>query len=249
VTASGAVVGADGAVVIEADGLGKSFGRHVVLKAASFRARRGTVTALMGLNGAGKSTMLKIAVGIVRPDYGRVLLCGEFLERPRLASLASRGLFYSAQDSALTDLFTVEEQLGALAEVYGREDALGGVIEHLRLNDLVGRTPSSLSGGEQQRAALAMASIRDPSCLLMDEPFAGVAPKDRPLVHEGLVTLRDRGCAVVISGHDFEDLFEVADEIVWVVAGTSHVLGSPERAAGHDQFRREYLGPRRATSR
>lgn len=230
-------------VVLEADGLGKSFGRRVVLKAASFSAKVGTVTALMGRNGAGKSTMLRIAVGRVRADYGRVLFNGQFLERPRLAWMASRGLFYSAQGSALTELFTVQEQLCAVAEVYGNEHVVPSVVERLRLNDLTTRKPSSLSGGEKQRVALALAVIRGPSCVLMDEPFAGVAPKDRPLISEGLETLRARGCAIVISGHDVEDLFDVADEIAWVVAGTSHVLGSPEQAASHDQFRREYLGP------
>lgn len=118
-------------------------------------------------------------------------------------------------------------------------------VERLRLGHLVSRRPSSLSGGEQQRTALAMALIRDPSCLLMDEPFTRMAPRDRRLVREGLNALRDRGCAIVISGHDVEDLFEVADRVVWVVAGTSHVLGPPERAANHHQFRREYLGPGR----
>ncbi len=188
--------------------------------------------------------MLRIAIGRTWADHGRVLFRGEYLERPRLAAMASRGLFYSAQDSALTDVFTVQEQCRAVAEVYGRERVLSDVIERLRLGDLSSRRPSRLSGGERQRAALALALIRDPSCLLMDEPFSGVAPRDRPLIRAGLEELRERGCATVISGHDVEDVFEVADEIVWVVAGTSHVLGSPRRAANHDQFRREYLGPR-----
>lgn len=234
-----------GRVVLEADGLGKSFGKNVVLKAASFSAREATVTALMGRNGAGKTTMLRIAVGRVLADYGRVLFDGEFHAWPRLASMARRGLFYSAQDSALTELFTVKEQIEAVAAVYGRESDLSETIERLRLEDLLGRRPSSLSGGEQQRATVALAMIRQPSCLLMDEPFAGVAPKDRPLIREGLNALRDRGCAIVLSGHDVDDLFDVADEVIWVVAGTSHWLGSPERAARHDQFRREYLGPGR----
>lgn len=242
---SDATGGAEGRVIIEADGLGKSFGRQVALKAASFRARAGIVTALMGRNGAGKTTMLRIAVGRLRPDYGRVLFEGRYLERPRLPRMAERGLFYSAQESALTELFTVQDQLGSVAETYGTEEVLPDVVGRMRLGGLVSRRPSSLSGGERQRATLAMALVRDPSCLLMDEPFAGVAPKDRPLVREGLQTLRARGCAIVISGHDVEDLLDVADEIVWVVAGTSHVLGSPERAVRHHQFRREYLGPRR----
>jgi ABC-type multidrug transport system ATPase subunit len=232
-------------VVLEADGLGRSFGKSVVLKGASFSAKRQTVTALMGRNGAGKTTMLRISIGQVRADYGRVLFNGEFLERPQLALMARQGLFYSTQDYALTDLFTLQEQFNAVAQVYGRGQRISHVIDRMRLGDTLGRKPSTLSGGEQQRAALAMALIRQPTCLLMDEPFAGVAPKDLPLIREGLKTLRERGCAVVISGHDVEDIFAVADEIVWVVAGTSHLLGSPEKAATHHQFRQEYLGPRR----
>jgi lipopolysaccharide export system ATP-binding protein len=234
-----------GDVILEADGLGRSFGRQVVLKAASFSARQETVTALMGRNGAGKSTMLRISIGRTRADYGRVLFNGEYLERPRLASMANQGLFYSAQDSALTDLFTLQEQFAAVAQTYGQGCEASVIIERMRLGDLVARRPSTLSGGERQRAALAMALIRGPSCLLMDEPFSGVEPKDRPLIREGLETLRARGAAVVITGHDVEDVFQVADEIVWVVAGTTHVLGRPEEAATHDQFRREYLGPAR----
>lgn len=128
--------------------------------------------------------------------------------------------------------------------MYGKAPELPRVIDRLDLGKFIARKPGSLSGGEKQRASLAMALLRRPSCLLMDEPFAGVAPKDRRLISDGLSVLRERGCAVVISGHDVEDLFSVSDEIVWVVAGTTHVLGHPSEARKHHQFRREYLGPR-----
>jgi ABC-type branched-subunit amino acid transport system ATPase component len=80
----------------------------------------------------------------------------------------------------------------------------------------------------------------------MDEPFAGVAPRDRPLVSGALRRLRDRGTALVVSGHDVEDLMAVSDDIIWVTAGTTHWLGGPGQASRHTQFRRDYLGPRRA---
>lgn len=86
----------DREVVLEADGLGKSFGRNVALKAGGFSARYGTISCLMGRNGAGKTTMLRAAIGRVRADYGRVVFKGEFQNRPQLASMAPRGLFYSA---------------------------------------------------------------------------------------------------------------------------------------------------------
>lgn len=229
-------------VVLDVDGIGKAFGAKQVLKAASFRAARGRITALMGRNGAGKSTMLRVAIGRVRPHYGRVLFHGRQLARPNLAAMARDGLFYSAQGSAMTDLFTVHEHLAAVAQVYAGEDRIGETISRLALEAFLDRKPPTLSGGERQRASLAMALVRAPSCLIMDEPFVGIAPKGRLLVADGLRALRSHGCAIVISGHDVEDLFEVSDEIIWVVAGTTHVLGSPEAARSHDQFRREYLG-------
>jgi ABC-type multidrug transport system ATPase subunit len=231
-------------VVLEADGLGKSFGGNVVLKGAGFAAKRGTITALMGRNGAGKSTMLRIAIGRVRADFGRVLFNGDFLDPPRLASMATAGLFFSAQDSALTDLFTVEQHLSAVAQVYHRKAEVSRVIERLDLGAFLDRGPRSVSGGERQRASLAMAIVRGPTCLLMDEPFVGVAPRDRSFIVDGLSALKHQGCAVVVSGHDVEDVFSVSDEIVWVAAGTTHAIGSPNEARRHHQFRREYLGLR-----
>jgi ABC-type multidrug transport system ATPase subunit len=230
--------------LLEADGLGKSFGGTVVLNSASFRTRPSTITALMGRNGSGKSTMLKIAVGLVRPDHGRVLWRGRFLARPRLHEMALDGLFYSDQDAALTPHFTVRDHLATFARVYDRGAEIDAVVERLHLAEFLDRRPKRLSGGERQRSSLALAALRRPDCLLMDEPFAGVAPIDRPLVARGLEDMRDRGCAVVISGHDIEDVFAVADEVVWVVGGTTHDLGAPDEAGRHAHFRREYLGNR-----
>lgn len=229
--------------VLEADGLGRSFGRKVVLKAASFAAVPGRITCLMGRNGAGKTTMLRIAVGRVRPDYGRILFYGRFRASPSLHRMAREGLFFADQDSALTPAFKVVDHLRSITTVYGG-DSLDDVIADFRLDEFLSRRPSRISGGERRRTSLAMATLRDPACLLMDEPFAGVSPQDRPLISGGLRRLRDRGCAIVISGHDVEDLLDLSDEIIWVTAGTTHYLGTPSEARGHYQFRREYLGVR-----
>jgi ABC-type multidrug transport system ATPase subunit len=230
--------------VLEVDGVGKSFGSKVVLKSAGLRAWPGRITALMGRNGIGKTTLLRIVIGRVRHDYGRVVYKGEFIARPRLARLARAGLMYVSQASALTRLFTVRQHLDAYARIFERNGVLDDVVERLRLEEFLDRRPPQLSGGERQRASLALAILRQPDCVLADEPFAGVAPKDRPLIAVALRELRSAGAAVVVSGHDVEDLFEVSDEVVWMVGGTTHDLGDPREAAKHDQFRREYLGPR-----
>lgn len=231
--------------ILEADGLGKTFGERTVLKAGAFAAYPGGITALVGRNGAGKSTMLRIAVGRIRPDYGRILWRGRFVERPSLAALALDGLLYSTQSSALTDHFTLQEHLDAMARSFGGRERIPEILAFLELGEFLDRRPRQLSGGERQRASVGLALLRAPDCLLMDEPFAGVEPMDRPLVAWGLARLREAGTAIVISGHDVEDIFGLSDRILWVTAGTTHWLGTPAEAARHEQFRREYLGPGR----
>ncbi|TVP47415.1 MAG: ABC transporter ATP-binding protein [Gemmatimonadales bacterium] len=228
--------------VLEADGLGKAFGRQAVLKAASFNASAGLITARVGRDGTGKSTMLRIAAGRMRADYGRILWKGRFVERPSLPVLARDGLMYSSQGSALTRLFTLGQHLDAFVSVYGGGDRVDPMLAGLLLGELVHRKPTTMSGGERQRASLGLALVRAPECLLMDEPFAGVAPLDRPLIARGLQLMKARGAAIVISGHDVEDLFALADQVIWVVAGTSHWIGRPEEAKEHAQFTSDYLG-------
>ena len=205
----------------------------------------GRVTALLGRNGVGKTTLFRIVVGRVRAEYGRVLYAGEYRRRPSLARLSREGLMYSSQESALTAHFTIREHLDAFVLRYGGGDRIPGLVESLVLEEFLDRRPSGLSGGERQRASLALARLRAPTCLLADEPFAGVAPRDRPLIREGLRGLADAGCGLAVSGHDVDDLLAVADDVVWMVAGTTHDLGTPAQAREHHLFRTDYLGPLR----
>jgi ABC-type multidrug transport system ATPase subunit len=230
--------------ILEADGIGRSFRGRTVLSSAGLRVRRGRITALLGRNGVGKTTLFRIVIGRVRAEYGRVMFAGKFRPRPSLARLSREGLMYSAQDSALTPHFTVRQHFEAFVRCYGGGERVEALVEESSLNDLLDRGPRSLSGGERQRTSIALARLRSPVCLIADEPFAGVAPKDRPLIGKALRSLADEGCGVAVSGHDVDDLLALSDEVVWMVAGTTHDLGTPEQAAQHHQFRRDYLGPR-----
>ena len=90
---------------------------------------------------------------------------------------------------------------------------------------------------------LAAAWIRAPLCLLADEPFAGIDPADAEVVAEAFRGMARQGCAIVITGHEVRQLLDSADDIVWMTSGTTHHMGTPEKAVQHEQFRREYLGP------
>ncbi|HEV2121957.1 MAG TPA: ATP-binding cassette domain-containing protein, partial [Chloroflexota bacterium] len=223
-----------------ADSIGKSFGSRTILKAASVWARAGKITVLFGRNGCGKSTLLKIGAGQMRPDHGVVHFAGRAYLHPRLPELASRGLFYLPDRDLLSRRLTVREQIRAVEWRFGGSRT-AEILERLGISHLLGQTPVELSGGERRRAEIAAAWIRAPRCLLADEPFAGINPSDAEVLAEAFRGMAQQGCAIVITGHEVRQLLDTADDIVWMAAGTTHGMGTPEKAIQHEQFRREYL--------
>jgi lipopolysaccharide export system ATP-binding protein len=224
------------------DSIGKSFGAKTVLKAASVWAWAGKITVLFGRNGCGKSTLLRIGAGVLTADQGVVHYAGRAFLRPRLSVLAGLGLFYLPERNLYSTRLPIHKQLDELEWRYG-DGRRAEVLDRLGITSVVERRVGEISGGERRRAEIAAALIRQPSCLLADEPFQGINPNDAELLARTLRDLARAGCAIVITGHEVPQLMEIADEIVWMVAGTTHALGAPDVAGRHEQFRREYLGP------
>jgi len=224
-----------------ADSIGKSFGPKTILKNASAWASEGKITVVFGRNGCGKTTLLKASVGLLRADHGVVHYAGQAHLRPQLPELASRGLFYLPDRDLLSTRMTLGEQYRAVEWRSGATDTTR-ILERLSVDGFLDRKPFELSGGERRRAELATAWIRAPRCLLADEPFHGIDPRDTDVVAEAFRDMAQDGCAILITGHEIRRLMDTADEIIWMVAGTTHGLGTPEQASRHDQFRREYLG-------
>lgn len=229
--------------VLAAESIGKSFGRNTVLTAAGLWATSGRVTALLGRNGCGKTTLLRIACGMLSADYGVVIYRDERLLRPRLWRLARQGLWFLPERSLLHTGVTCARHFQAVARHHGG-DGVAEAIELMRLETLLGRRPGELSGGERRRMEVGLALARRPDCLLADEPFLGIVPRDRELLQRALRSMAHGGCAIVVTGHEVTSLLDVADEVVWHTAGTTHVLGGPDEARRHDQFKREYLAGR-----
>jgi ABC-type multidrug transport system ATPase subunit len=224
-----------------ADCVGKAYRGRSILSSASLRAVSGELRALLGRNGAGKSTLLKIAAGWVQPDTGHLRWEGRVLTRATLPKLATLGLFYLPDHDLLSDAFTVRRQLEMLRRRYdgiAPETAASytGVEEHLD------RKPSALSGGELRRAELAAVLVRQPRCLLADEPYRGIAPRDAETLTRVFRDLASSGVAVVVTGHEVPTLLAAANHVTWCVSGTTYELGAPDRATGDERFRREYLG-------
>lgn len=225
-----------------ADSFTKSFGSHQVLKSASIWAHEHRITVLLGGNGSGKTTLLRAALGLCGSDQGHVVFDGLHYSRPRLFDLAQRGLYFLPDCGALSRRMRCSVQASILAGRFGIS-RFERTAQELGVADLLDRHPGELSGGERTRVELSMAIARGARCLVADEPLVGVEPRDRPVVLAMLRSVAATGAAVVLTGHDVRELLDAADDVIWMVGGTTHGLGSPEEAKAHQQFRREYLGP------
>jgi ABC-type multidrug transport system ATPase subunit len=224
-----------------ADSFGKAFGEKEVLKCATFWAVPGTVTVLFGRNGSGKSTLIKAALGLLRADFGTVRFGGLTFLRPKLHRFSRMGLMYLPDRGLFSRRRTFRWHHRLLSLQLGAGLNLTP-LETMRVKSLLDRREDQMSRGERRRAELSLALARNPRCLIADEPLAGIAPADQELVSRALRVLADHGSAVLVTGHDVDPLMALADDVVWVVGGTTHWLGPPSAARDHFQFRREYLG-------
>jgi ABC-type multidrug transport system ATPase subunit len=225
--------------LLRAESIGRRFGERLTLKAATLYAWPRRITVLLGRNGCGKSTLLRIITGQLRPDFGVVHFGGRVYLRPRLHQLARAGLFYIPEQGLLSRYLTLAHHLVLTCT---DADRRARVTESAGLTELLDRFGKELSPGEQRRADVALAMLRAPTCLLADEPFQGIGPLDAERISTQLRSLKERGCAIVVTGHEIGPLLELADEVVWLTAGTTCALGPVAVARSHEQFQREYLG-------
>ena len=227
--------------ILRADSIGKSFAGKRILSSATLRAVPGEVRVLFGRNGIGKSTLLKIAAGLLPPDTGAVHFDGHVHESATLYALARKGLFYLPDHDLLSPAFSVGRQLEMFRGQFNGA-AVADAAMRLGIAGQLDKRPHDLSGGERRRAELAAVLVRRPRCLLADEPFRGITPRDIEDLTRHFVDLATGGMAVVVTGHDVPSLFSAAHHISWCTSGTTYELGAPAVAARHQGFRRDYLG-------
>ena len=232
-------------VMLRVDSIGKRFGDRKILNAATVRGIAGTLTYLVGLNGCGKSTLLRIAVGLLSADTGTVMFRGHVTYRPRWHRWARQGLFFLPDRELLAPDRSPRQHLTCAARQFGHSTG-DEAVEALHLAELLDRPTRVLSTGERRRAEVAVAVARRPVCLLADEPFRNIDPEDRRLIGAALRRLAARGCAVIVTGHEVEDLLPTVDAVTWCTDGTTYELGTPARALEHEQFVKRYVGSARA---
>src|SRR5262245_720408 len=163
--------------LLEVNGLNSYYGDSHILFDVSLRVERNEVVALLGRNGAGKSTTLKSLMGVVQPRAGRVLFDGADIAGHKSHTIAQAGMQLVHEDRRIFASLNVEENLILAGLTAPQRWPLGRIYELFpRLKERRTSRGTDLSGGEQQMLAIARALIRDPKLLLLDEPFEGLAP-------------------------------------------------------------------------
>lgn len=198
--------------MIELMGLDKSYGARRILAAASLAVRGGESVALVGANGSGKTTTLRCAVGLARPDSGRIQVDGiNLAERP---CDARARLSYLAQRTDFPATLTVREILSVVADLrHASPRTVEREISLCGLGRLAGRSVAQLSGGERQRVAMAALFIPDVAAYLLDEPTMNLDPIGTRLLVDRVAALRDEGRAVLFTTHLTAELDGLATRV------------------------------------
>ena len=201
------------------DGVALAFDEKVILKNVSFTLLKGHTKIFLGASGAGKSTILKLILGLLKPDAGVIWVNGERVdgmnERELMSVRADLGMVF--QEGALFDSLTVAENVGykLYEELRWPDDKVDPrvreVLGFIGLGEFIDRMPSDLSGGQRRRVAIARAMAAKPRILLYDEPTTGLDPITATTVDEEIVKLRDiEGVSSIVVTHQLRDAFFVA---------------------------------------
>jgi phospholipid/cholesterol/gamma-HCH transport system ATP-binding protein len=217
-----------------------AFDDKVVLREVSFVLERAHTKIVIGASGSGKSTILRLILGLLKPDAGEIHINGERVDQMTEEELMQvrAGLGMVFQEGALFDSLTVRENVGyrlfeetkiPIPEVDAR---VGEVLGFVGLSEFVSNMPSELSGGQRRRVAIARALTAKPKVLLYDEPTTGLDPITALTVDDEIIKLRDiEGVSAILVTHQLRDAFYVANhEAVKQGDQLSFVKASPEKA-------------------
>lgn len=232
---------------IETKELVKKFKERAVVNNVSIRVEQGKVVGLLGPNGAGKTTTFYMIVGLEKPDSGQVLIDGREVSHMPMNERAEIGLGYLPQEASIFRKLTVEENIMSILETTGlseqaRKDKMDALIKEFRVEHVRRRKGSELSGGERRRVEIARALAKDPSFILLDEPFAGIDPIAVCDIQDMIAQLAKRGIGILITDHNVRETLKIVDHAYILNNGEILITGTGADIAESDIARKFYLG-------
>ncbi len=216
-----------------------------VLKGVDFRVEPGEIVGVIGPNGAGKSTLFKAIAGLLKPGRGSILLNGEAIGGRAAREISRLGVAYVPQEQNIFPTMSVRENLemGGYIDPKGSARKIELAFERFPILARRRRVAArSLSGGERQMLAMAMALMVEPKVLLLDEPSAGLSPQAAEVLFENIVAVNRSGVAIAMVEQNAREALTIANRAYILVDGRNHRDGPAAALASDPDIRRIFLG-------
>ena len=237
---------ADGAL-LAVDSLHVYYGNIAAVKGVSLAVRPGEIVALIGSNGAGKSTTLRTVSGLLHARKGSVTFKGKDISRLAGHQVVAQGITHSPEGRRIFPRMSVDENLDLGAFLRKDREEIAADKERVlelfpRLRERIAQKAGTLSGGEQQMLAVSRALMGQPQLLLLDEPSMGLAPVLVDLIFDTIQTIRDQGTTVLVVEQNALAALRIADYAYLLESGTLKLEGRGADLAKDDDIIRAYMG-------
>ena len=218
-----------------------------VLKGITIRVEPGKIVALLGANGAGKTTSFYMIVGLIKPNSGSIYLDDKEITSFPMYKRAQNGIGYLAQESSVFRKMSVEDNIHSVLEMtnLSKKEQIKKVeslLDEFGLQAIRKSRGDLLSGGERRRTEIARALATNPSFILLDEPFAGVDPLAVEDIQKIVRDLTKRNIGILITDHNVQETLAITDRTYLMFEGSILKDGKPEELANDELVRKVYLG-------
>jgi lipopolysaccharide export system ATP-binding protein len=234
-------------MILRTENLVKKYSQRLVNDHVSYYVEQGEIVGLLGPNGAGKTTSFYMAVGLVKPNEGKVYLDDLEITDLPMYKRARLGVGYLAQEASVFRSLSVEENILCVLEMTTlpqkeQKEKMENLLEEFSLTHVRKNKGSVLSGGERRRTEIARALAVDPKFILLDEPFAGVDPIAVEEIQSIVAKLKYRNIGILITDHNVDETLAITDRAYLLFEGKILKAGTPQQLADDEQVRRVYLG-------
>lgn len=212
--------------VIELNDIKKTYGSTKAVNGISLTISKGEIFGIIGANGAGKTTAMEMMMGLREPDAGSVRVLGLDVQKNPIALKHKIGI--QLQSTSLYDRIKVKEALDLFASFYTKTRDKQEIIDMLGLQPYLNKYVKKLSGGWQQRTALALALVNDPEIIFLDEPTTGLDPQARFDLWKIIHKMRDEGKTILLSTHYMEEAHKHCDRVAIIRQGELVACDAPD---------------------
>jgi lipopolysaccharide export system ATP-binding protein len=236
-----------GSVILSVKDLIKYSGGRPVVNGLSLEVGSGEIVGLLGPNGAGKTTAFYMIVGLIQADSGTIWFQDKDVTAAPVHQRAHMGMGYLAQEPSVFRNMTVAQNIMSILETLPlsrqqQQQRLHELLGELHLTKLADKYAYALSGGERRRLEITRALVTNPSCLMLDEPFANIDPISIEEVKSLVRHLAQKGISILITDHNAREIFSLVHRSYLVYDGKVLCAGSVDQLINDSQVRARYLG-------